>query len=192
MDSAHRNDFVHVVTLLLNDRFEVAPPAVAVIRLSMRSDLLLKLLLFGLLSILAGCDSGPQEESPEVLESRETTKREALSEPKPSVREFDASLANGAERKLAKVIQQGVNLADQVLPGYDWGGNTHLPLSSVAPEMDELDVMDLLLKFEDHYQIDITMADLAAAVGSENVDESRHHLTLERIARLASPQPSEK
>lgn len=158
----------------------------------MRSVLPLRPLLFGLLSILAGCDSGTQGESPYVLESSETTKREALGPPEPSVRDFDTSQANGAEPEFVKVIQQGVNLADQVLPGYDWGGNTHLPLSSVAPEMDELDVMDLLLKFEDHYQMDITMADLADAVGSENVDESRHHLTLERIARLASPQPGEK
>lgn len=183
---------MHLVTPSLNDGFWVAPPKVTVIRSSMRSNLLHKPLLFGFLSILAGCDSGTPEKSPDVLESKETTKREAMSEPEPPARESGASQANGAEPELVKVIQQGVNLADQVLPGYDWGGNTNLPLSSVAPEMDELDVMDLLLKFEDHYQIDISMADLAAAVGSENVDETRHHLTLERIARLASPRPSEK
>ena len=146
-----------------------------------------KPLLLALLFILAGCDSGTPETSPEMLDAKDTTQREASTQPKGLAVQTNASRANSAEPELDKIVQQGIALTNQVLPGYKWDDNTHLPLSSVAPDMDELDVMNLLLKFEDHYQTDITMGDLAAAIGRDNVDEARHHLTLERIARLVIP-----
>jgi hypothetical protein len=134
--------------------------------------------------MLAGCDSGTPLELASDSNSVESSERDKIVGADLRVNEIDVPQAREIDAQTSELIRQGVSLANQALPGHEWSGNTHLPLSAVAPQIDELDVMELLLKFEDHYKTDVTMADLAALIGRENIEETRHHLTLESISLL--------
>ncbi|NBB81280.1 MAG: hypothetical protein GVY36_17880 [Verrucomicrobia bacterium] len=148
--------------------------------------ILKKLSMGSLLLVLAGCDSGSGESTTADSVPAEVSKLEEAAQTDPHAHEIDVPRPSEVKADSAQLIRQGVALAHQALPGYAWEGNTGLPLSVVAPEIDELDVMDLLLKFEDHYGTDITMADLSALIGRENIEEARHHLTLESITLLVA------
>jgi hypothetical protein len=150
-------------------------------------DVLIRRLVFAMFFTLAGCDSKQRENPTTDPVSVETSELQEGSRHGSRDHEADASLSNENVADSTPLIQQAVTLANQSLPGYEWIDNTHLPLSAVAPEIDELDVMDLILKFEDHYETDVTMEDIIALIGRENIDEARHYLTLDSITLLVAP-----
>lgn len=149
---------------------------------------MMKFLSLSLAILMIGCDAS-QNAGSDAMTSPSERKAQSNTVRSGEAVKMDRLLESTTDN--AGQPGKAESLAAEALPAYDWQGRAALPLSEAAPGIDELDVMDLLLAFEDYYKIDITTADLEAVIGRQNLAESRKHLTLESISVLAGATKSD-
>lgn len=94
----------------------------------------------------------------------------------------------------ALILERVRTAAQRKLPNVRLNGKEGVVFAEIDPEIDELDVMEILLEIESEFDIDIPQETINQQIGQEHRRDLRSHLSLSLVAEfvdgiLRHPEP---